>query len=269
MIEVRIPALFPAMVLAGSVHAADVEYTQPASGDAPGGQALIENTEISAKRFGLTQEDWSRYEEVMKGEGRYHWSHLDPVWVLALYAEGDAERQRYARLAASQEYERTRKLLLFKDAYVEAFQQMYGQEPIMDLDGFRSRYQSRQWTASLHEKDNPVRSVEPLSDSGGDRMVLFISTNGCPGCDALFMELSKRQTPGVVLDLHFIGDSESNITAWAKRMGIEPADIEAGHITLNNGSAMYAKYGNPSLPAAYYFNAAKNEVLAIRETVSP
>jgi len=269
MIEARISALFSAMVLAGGVHAADVEYTQPASEDNPAEKALIENTEISAKRFGLTREDWSRYEEVMKGEGRYHWSHLDPVWVLALYAESDAERQRYARLAASQEYERTRKLLLFKDAYVEAFQQMYGHEPIMDLEGFRSRYQSRQLTASIHEKGKPLHSVQPLSDHGGDRMVLFMSTNACPGCDALFIELSKRQTPGVVLDLHFIGDSESNIAAWAKRMGIEPADIEAGHITLNSGATMYAKYGNPSLPAAYYFNAAKNEVLAIRETVSP
>ncbi len=269
MIDARSAFVLLLAVCVTPAQAADVVYSQSSQTQASDSHTQIESAEASARRFGLTSEDWTRYEEIMKGEGRFHWSHLDPVWVLSIYAESDAERLRYARLAARQEHERTRKLLQFKDAYVAAFQSMYGHEPIMDLEGFQARYRERQMNAAVSDTGQAAPSIKGSASTQGDRMVLFMATNGCPTCDALFMRLSKQQTPGVVLDVHFVGDTETNITAWAKRMGIEPADIQDGHITLNNGSAMYAQYGNPSLPAAYYFDASDNQVLSIRESGKP
>jgi hypothetical protein len=48
-------------------------------------------------------------------------------------------------------------------------------------------------------------------------------------------------------------------------MGIDPADIKDGRITLNNNTDMYAQYGNPNLPAAYYYDASNQQVLSISE----
>jgi integrating conjugative element protein (TIGR03759 family) len=262
MIDYRLSLGLLMVILATSAQAVDVEYSNKEH-DLSTKTSHIESAETSARRFGITSTDWTTYEEIMKGEGRYHWSHLDPVWVLAIYAQSNAERDRFARLAARQEYERNRKLIQFKDAYVAAFQSMYGHVPIMDLDAMQSRYQERMLDASISSHDQSLRNIKQPTDIKGDRMVLFMATNGCPSCDAVFMQLSRQQTPGVALDVHFIGDTQSNISTWAKRMGIDPSDIEGGHITLNNGSAMYAQYGNPNLPAAYYYDASHEQVLSI------
>jgi integrating conjugative element protein (TIGR03759 family) len=247
-----------------AAQAADIEYSNQSKSQTIA-KEQIESAETTARRFGLTTTDWARYEEVMKGEGRYHWSHLDPVWVLAIDAQSEAERNRYAALAAEQEYERNRKLFLFKDAYVEAFQSKYAHIPLMDLDAFEKRYKERQMKAAIDSPEQSLLDIAQPINTKGDRMVLFMATNGCPACDGAFMKLMQQQTSGVALDLHFIGDTKSNITTWAKRMGIDPADIKDGRITLNNNTDMYAQYGNPNLPAAYYYDASNQQVLSISE----
>jgi integrating conjugative element protein (TIGR03759 family) len=225
-----------------------------------------DNTQTMASRFELTSDDWSRYEEIMAGEGKYHWSNVDPVWVLSIYAETESERQRFARLAARQEYERTSKLLKFKDAYVDAFWQMYGDEPIIDLASFQQRYDQRKVNSSISTSSKDLQPIKQQSNFNGDRLVLFMTTN-CNHCDQVFTQLSQHQAdiPGAALDIHFIGDNEQTISSWANRMGIDPSDISRGYITLNQNSEMYAKYGNPALPAAFYFDASTNSVKPIAE----
>lgn len=226
-----------------------------------------ESAEVTGRRFQLSADEWTRYKEIMAGEGQYHWPHVDPVWVMSIYAASEMERRRYAKLAARQEYERTRKLLRFKDAYVDAFWQMYNHEPIMDLEAFQKRYLSREMSASVNMSGGTPGPIKRPEDYSGDRIVLFISTNNCPDCDSIFMNLSQHQTqvPGAVLDVHFVDDTRSSISDWAKRMGIAPSDITQGYITLNQDAKMYARYGNPSLPAAFYFDASQNAVQPIAE----
>lgn len=223
------------------------------------------STKAMASRFEISTDDWMRYEEIMAGEGKYHWSNVDPVWVLSIYAETESERQQFARLAARQEHERALKFIKFKDAYVDNFWQMFGHEPILDLEAFQQRYNQRGVNASIGSSSAAPMSIKRQQDFTGDRLVLFMTANNCSRCDQLFMRLSQHQTdvPGAALDVHFIGDSKQNITSWAKRMGIEPSDISRGFITLNHNSEMYAQYGNPALPAAYYFDASSNDVQQI------
>jgi integrating conjugative element protein (TIGR03759 family) len=267
MMNFRFPLALFLSIGVTSTQAVDVEYSNQSKRQSTD-QDQVETAETAARRFGLTSTDWARYEEVMKGEGRYHWSHLDPVWVLAIDAQSDAERDRYASLAAEQEYERNRKLFLFKDAYVEAFQSKYAHIPIMDLQALEEKFKKRQMKASIDGPGQSLLDIAQPINTEGDRMVLFMATNGCPACDGAFMKLMQQQTPGVTLDLHFIGDTKSNITTWAKRMGIDPADIKEGRITLNNKTDMYAQYGSPNLPAAYYYDASNEQVLSISEVGS-
>jgi integrating conjugative element protein (TIGR03759 family) len=259
---------FFAVVLSVSViataRAAEINYSR-----VEGSQAQYDSTEKKetdfdiGQRFGLTQEEWARYEDLMKGEGRFHWSHLDPVWVLTIYAESEAERQRFARLAAKQEYERTNKMRLAGRAYVDNFQDMYGSEPLIDLEDFKSRYQERRnkKAMALIKDGHPDVNKEL---NAGDRIVLFLSTKGCPACNNRFQKLSGLQKPGISLDLHFIGDTTDAVHAWAQKMGIAPSDIEGRHITLNTDREMYQRYGTPPLPAAFYYDSAKDTVSLIQ-----
>jgi integrating conjugative element protein (TIGR03759 family) len=102
-------------------------------------------------------------------------------------------------------------------------------------------------------------------DHGEDRLVLFMTTDNCDSCNQLFIQLSQYQldVPGAGLDIHFVGDTKQKITGWAKQMGIEPSDISNGFITLNQNADMYESYGNPVLPAAYYYDASSNSVKPI------
>ncbi|MGH8538247.1 MAG: hypothetical protein ACREXM_17795, partial [Gammaproteobacteria bacterium] len=66
-----------------------------------------------SKRWGLTGEDWQRYERLMTGP-RGIWSpHLDPVTALGVHAESDAERRRYAEILVRLERERTEREFAF------------------------------------------------------------------------------------------------------------------------------------------------------------
>jgi integrating conjugative element protein (TIGR03759 family) len=223
-----------------------------------------ESAEVLANRFELTSDDWIKYQEIMAGEGRFHWQTVDPVWVLSIYAESESERRRFAKLAARQEYERTRKFLMFKDAYVEAFWKMYGHEPVMDVAALEQRYEQRKLDASVSSSGTELPLIKQ-QDHGEDRLVLFMTTDNCDSCNQLFIQLSQYQldVPGAGLDIHFVGDTKQKITGWAKQMGIEPSDISNGFITLNQNADMYESYGNPVLPAAYYYDASSNSVKPI------
>ena len=54
----------------------------------------------SATSLGVTTQEWTRYESIMQGEGKYHWSDADPVLVLGMYAKSESERRRYAEMMA-------------------------------------------------------------------------------------------------------------------------------------------------------------------------
>jgi integrating conjugative element protein (TIGR03759 family) len=270
MTEFRLIFTLFFLILVSSAKAVNVEYSNhsksPSTDEVPvKNTETKESIETTASRFGLTSADWSTYEDIMKGEGRYHWSHLDPVWVLAINAKSNNERNRFARLAAKQEFVRVDKLMQFKNAYVTAFKSMYGDMPLMDLEAFKARHQDSRLKKSANDQKSSMLNINQSSEYNGDRMVLFMAINGCPSCDAAFIKLSQQQTPGVTLDVHFVGDTQSDISTWAKGMGIEPSHIEGGFITLNNDSTMYAQYGNPDLPAAYYYDSSKEEVLSISE----
>ena len=76
--------------------------------------------EAQAKRWHLSIQEWDEYKTLMQGP-RGVWSpNLDPVTVLGIHAETDADRKRYAELLVTIEFERVEKELLFQRAYDDA-----------------------------------------------------------------------------------------------------------------------------------------------------
>jgi hypothetical protein len=90
-----------------------------------GGATQVEQTPIErarsrltateqASRWGLTVEDWARYQSLMTGP-RGTWSpNLDPVTALGMHAGTDAGRRRYAEILVRLERERTMRELAFE-----------------------------------------------------------------------------------------------------------------------------------------------------------
>lgn len=85
-----------------------------------------------AKMSGLNPEEWQRYTTLLRGPRGLWTPALDPIWMLGIHARTDDERRKYAELAVQQEHARVAGELAFQKAYDDAFQLLYGDEPIID-----------------------------------------------------------------------------------------------------------------------------------------
>jgi integrating conjugative element protein (TIGR03759 family) len=226
----------------GKAFAVDVKATAIDTKD----NALIA---LKAQQFNVTEDEWKKYLVIMDGEGQYHWNNVDPLVVLGIYAEDADERRRYARKVAEREYELQSMFIAFNRDYMQAFDDLYGDEKIIDLSSV-PLFRDRENQSATHADNN---------SSVGDRYVLFVSTK-CRSCEPYFQSLRSNQKIGTVIDVHFVGDSKKEIGQWAKRLNIRPQDVSNGSITLNIDSGMYASYQRPSLPAAFYFDQQTQSV---------
>jgi integrating conjugative element protein (TIGR03759 family) len=173
--------------------------------------------EALAEQWRLSTDEWDVYKTLMEGP-RGIWSPtLDPVTVLGIHAETDAERRRYAELLVMIEFERVGQELKFQQAYDEAAQRLF---------------------PSLM----PVQTTTPMSASplGGAKRVAFVgSIDGqrCPTCRTELARLlqAHRAPAAPVLDL-FLDDAADDqvIRGWAMAQGIDPKAVIAGRITLNH-----------------------------------
>jgi len=194
-----------------------------------------------AKNWGLSVDQWTRYQSYMDQTGKYFYEHLDPVFVSGLISTTEEERKALADLYAQQEYDRTQKLLDFDRAYRTAFKERYKDYPMFNLDN-RAVKKGDQSTTRLPD-------VEPT-----DRVTLFVKTN-CADCEAEFLKhykgLGKRYPAGVALDVYFVGDAtDEDLRAWAKRLQVNAEAVVAGTVTLSHDDR-HAMFGAPKLPSAF------------------
>ncbi|MEN8168119.1 MAG: TIGR03759 family integrating conjugative element protein [Pseudomonadota bacterium] len=222
----------------------------------------IKRIEQLARRWEVTPEEWTRYETVMQGEGRYQWKDVDPIMVLGIYARNTQELERYAVMMAKKEYRLQSQFIAFNQAYMQAFDALYGGEPIIDLASFYEQFHQAGVTSSIKS----FRQAQAIPDDNalGDRYVLFLNTQ-CARCDDWFSRIRTRQMPGTVLDIYFIGESEASIGSWANDQALDPSDLQGGTITLNMDNGMYAQYGRPALPAAYYYDDSSQSISQIQD----
>lgn len=167
----------------------------------------------------LTDAEWSRYETLMKGP-RGRWSpNLDPVNVLGIHANSDAERRRYAELAAQLTQERVEAEITFALAYQDAWTRLYG------------------------ARISPASAANPHP-----RIALFV-TEACGECDQqvshYLSALSGHRIAG--LDIYLLGTArDDDVRAWALARKI-PADLVLQRqLTLNHGDAVIQTLGYPA-----------------------
>ncbi|MFP1824541.1 TIGR03759 family integrating conjugative element protein [Lonsdalea quercina] len=182
------------------------------------------STLSGAQRWGLTQEEWTRYEQLKRGE-RGIWSPgLDPLTTLGVEAATDAERLKYADLLVEKEFQRVEKELAFQRAYDAAWK--------------------RRFPDSL-----PVTTASLTTAYENSRLAIFVSEN-CPACDT---RLSALLQSGHPLDLYLVGSNndDARLRRWAISKRIDIARVKRREITLNHDhdGGRWLQHGQGKMPA--------------------
>jgi len=178
-----------------------------------------------APQWGLRDDEFARYQELMQGPLGIYSPNLDPLSVLGIEARSDEERRRYAELQVQAEARRVEKLLAYQRAYDEAWQRLYPNMQPVNLPG-------------------AVSSIA----SGNGRTAVFVR-DGCAACE---QTVQRLQSSGMAFDLYMVGSrsEDARIRDWAKRAQIDPARVRDGFITLNHDGGRWLSLGlSGELPA--------------------
>ena len=179
-----------------------------------------------AKEWGLRDDEFARYRELMEGPIGVYSPNLDPLSVLGIEARSDEERRRYAELQVQVEARRVEKLLAYQRAYDDAWQRL---NPGM-------------------QRVNRPDDKPGAAGRGSGRTAVFVK-DGCAACGQLVQRL---QSSGAEFDLYMVGSrqDDARIRDWAKRANVDPARVRSGTITLNHDGGRWLSLGLPGdLPA--------------------
>lgn len=180
----------------------------------------------------LTELEWQRYKAIMQGpQGRWT-PNEDPTFVLGLHAKTTADRRRYAELQVMVEMDRASKALAFDQAYTDAFQRLFPNTDVINLDK-RTAQRLGQSSFGDNSPNLPFLSNQS-SFRPADRMVLFVEKD-CNQCLAHYKQaLSVLKTvSNTNLDLFFIGFSNTEIQQWAETQAVPLDMFNAKRILLN------------------------------------
>uniref|UniRef100_UPI000DA6765B TIGR03759 family integrating conjugative element protein n=1 Tax=Pseudomonas huaxiensis TaxID=2213017 RepID=UPI000DA6765B len=181
-------------------------------------RALSLSEKQLAEAWGLQPEELSRYRALMQGPLGVYSPNIDPLTALGIEAESEADQRRYADLQVQAEAHRVEKLLAYQRAYDRAWQARF---PGM-------------LRAELPD-NTPISSPRP------NRLALFVQAD-CPPCEHKVIRLQLSSTP---FDLYLVGsgNDDQRIRGWARKVGIDPAQVQARRITLNHDAGRWESLG--------------------------
>ena len=181
-----------------------------------------------ATNWGLTEQEWSRFEQIQAGPRGFWSPNLDPLTALGVEAETDQERQRYAELQVTLEAKRAERELAYQNAYNAAWAKLFpGLLPIQGM-----------------------ASPPPASSPVAPRPALFVEDQ-CQRCTA---EAQRLQSSDTAFDIYLIGSQgeDERVRTWARQAGIDPARVQRRQITLNHDRGHWFSLGAPGpLPATF------------------
>ena len=223
-------ALLPAVVCLVSLLTAIAAMANPVptqsraqnTQSAPLGRSDFEQ----ATNWGLTEQEWTRFEKIQAGPRGFWSPNLDPLTALGVEAETDQERQRYAELQVALEAKRAERELAYQNAYNAAWVKLFpGLLPIQGM-----------------------ASPPPAGSSVAPRQALFVEDN----CAVCKVEAKRLQSSDMAFDIYLVGSQgkDERVRSWARQAGIDPAKVQRRQITLNHDRGRWFSLGAPGpLPA--------------------
>ena len=189
------------------------------------------SNEEQAREWGLTSQEFSRYQTLMQGPRGVYSPGLDPLTTLGIEARSAKERRRYAELQVQAERQRVNKELAYQRAYDEANARMFPGEKVIQISSP---------SAGLNGSKPALQ--------GDGRLAIFVKDD-CPPCIAKVQDLQAQRR---AFDLYFVGSQgeDEHIRRWAILAGIEPKNVRSRQITLNHDQGRWMGLGlGGDLPA--------------------
>lgn len=106
-------------------QASEISNTQSIS-------TVVQNTTVgTARDWGLSETEWTHYQQLMQGPNGHWYPQLSPVAVLGLNAQTDEERVHFAEIFSKAEHDKVARELLFNHLVYLAMRKLYPTEPII------------------------------------------------------------------------------------------------------------------------------------------
>lgn len=185
-------------------------------------QALEEaQSKKNAQEWGLTTEEWQRYQQLSKGRRGILSPGLDPITTLGIEARSEEERRHYAVLSVKQDFQRVEAELAFQREVNAAWVRVY--------PGIL-----------------PVRSAGDAGQGNG-RLALFVRADCGAPCESKVASLLTSQR---LLDIYLVGSEgkDEAVRAWAKKLAIPVERVKAKTLTLNHDRGQWIKFGQGRMP---------------------
>lgn len=248
---------FLVLILPIQLYASDIKYTHTDVSDLRNKNIIKNNTSANSKLWNVTEKEWTKYESIMKKDGKYHWRDVDPIMILGMYAESESDKKRYAIRMAKKEHRLTDMFASFNRLYQKEFDILYGHEKILDLAFLKEQISENALKNNILSGNSKQHKK---TSSIGDKYILFISSD-CQGCSDFYNRIVNEQAIGSSVDIYFIRNTQQQIRQWAKLNDINPELVKSGNLTLNLAGEMYDRYNRPAIPSAFYFDKKSDTVL--------
>lgn len=176
-----------------------------------------------AQVWGLSDSEWSRYEQVMKGRRGVQSPGLDPLTALGIETSDSSERRHLAELWVRQEYERTERELAFQREVNAAWNRLYPDTLAVNMG-----------------------NAAGIAHDTNGRLALFVKEN-CARCDARLAAVLADNRP---VDIYLVGsnDDDNAIRQWAVRHNVPVDRVRNRQITLNHDKGLWLRFGQGQMP---------------------
>lgn len=195
----------------------------------------------------LTQEEWSRYEDLMKNSPWALWEHhASPLAILAHYSDSLEEKRRYARIEAEMD--------VWRQYRIVEFQALYDKERSIVHERYVEWIQKRLPTLS---------TIKPY-----EKLRLFVQAGDCDiHCRSLITRVLKTQAK---VDIYVSGaKTDEQIFHWAESASIPVERVKTKEITLNHDNGVFSLVTGglgipaPRLPSLFRQIAGGDQIVAI------
>lgn len=192
---------------------------------------LSVSPDTAAQAWNLTISEWGEYQKLMQGPARHYAREMPPIMVLAMYADTDQERDRYAEMLAIFERDKADRILKVQRAYDAAMKRLFPHEKILDLELLR-----QQGMLPAVTRNNADDNRSPRL---GDTLVLF-ATPECGHCAERIRTLVSRFSIAP-LEVYFAGDSAA-FKQWIQDSTLQPDWLKQHGVTFSKDEGQSEQY---------------------------
>ena len=193
--------------------------------------------EEHARRWGLTKEEYQRYQKALEGpRGRFSVTNISPIEVLGIEATTTAERDRYAEMWVQMIRADTTKVLAFTRSVHETWQRRHPGAPLIDRD-YINQARAKHGKRPIPQADATKILANPTKVAASDQLLLFTEI-GCQPCNTDVVRLIDQLEAGVYagLDVYVLDAQAGDVAAiqnWASELAVPPDLVQDGTLTLN------------------------------------